>query len=45
MLGGLPLQEAGLLKGKRVTTTWWLGGLLRQMEPSCVVDVDQMVVA
>jgi transcriptional regulator GlxA family with amidase domain len=39
------LREAGLLAGKRVTTTWWLGGLLQQMEPRCVVDVDQMVVA
>lgn len=39
------LQEAGLLAGKRVTTTWWLGGLLQQLEPSCVVDVDQMVVS
>jgi transcriptional regulator GlxA family with amidase domain len=39
------LREAGLLKGKRVTTTWWLGGLLQRMTPDCVVDVDQMVVA
>ncbi|MDF0731963.1 helix-turn-helix domain-containing protein [Pseudomonas entomophila] len=39
------LQGAGLLAGKRVTTTWWLGGLLQQLEPTCVVDVDQMVVA
>jgi transcriptional regulator GlxA family with amidase domain len=39
------LREAGLLAHKRVTTTWWLGGLLQQMEPTCVVDVDQMVVA
>jgi transcriptional regulator GlxA family with amidase domain len=39
------LQEAGLISGKRVTTTWWLGGLLQQMEPDCIVDVDQMVVA
>lgn len=39
------LREAGLLEGKRVTTTWWLGGLLQRMEPRCIVDVDQMVVA
>jgi len=38
------LREAGLIEGKRVTTTWWLGGLLQRMEPRCVVDVDQMVV-
>jgi transcriptional regulator GlxA family with amidase domain len=39
------LREAGLLVGKRVTTTWWLGGLLQQMEPRCTVDVNQMVIA
>jgi transcriptional regulator GlxA family with amidase domain len=38
------LCAAGLLTDKRVTTTWWLGGLLQRMEPRCVVDVDQMVV-
>jgi transcriptional regulator GlxA family with amidase domain len=39
------LREAGLLAEKRVTTTWWLGGILQQLEPHCVVDVDQMLVA
>ncbi len=39
------LHAAGLLADKRVTTTWWLGGLLQRMEPRCVVDVDQMVVS
>ena len=39
------LGEAGLLADKRVTTTWWLGGLLQRLHPDCVVDVDQMVVA
>ncbi len=39
------LHAAGLLTDKRVTTTWWLGGLLQRMEPRCVVDVDQMVVS
>lgn len=39
------LQQAGLLEGRRVTTTWWLGGLLQRMQPDCIVDVDQMVVA
>jgi transcriptional regulator GlxA family with amidase domain len=38
------LHAAGLLADRRVTTTWWLGGLLQRMEPRCVVDVDQMVV-
>ena len=39
------LREADLLQGKRVTTTWWLGGLLQRMEPRCIVDADQMVVS
>jgi transcriptional regulator GlxA family with amidase domain len=39
------LHAAGLLMDKRVTTTWWLGGLLQRMAPRSVVDVDQMVVA
>lgn len=39
------LREAGLLEGKRVTTTWWLGGMLQRLEPRCVVDVNQMIVA
>ncbi|NVZ60720.1 helix-turn-helix domain-containing protein [Pseudomonas gingeri] len=38
------LQAAGLLTDRRVTTTWWLGGLLQRIEPRCTVDVDQMVV-
>jgi transcriptional regulator GlxA family with amidase domain len=38
------LQAAGILADRRVTTTWWLGGLLQRLEPHCVVDVDQMVV-
>jgi transcriptional regulator GlxA family with amidase domain len=39
------LREAGLLADKRVTTTWWLGAILQRLEPRCVVDVNQMVVA
>jgi transcriptional regulator GlxA family with amidase domain len=39
------LHEAGLIIEKRVTTTWWLGGLLQRLQPRCVVDVNQMVVA
>lgn len=39
------LQRAGLLKGRRATTTWWLAPTLRQMEPECRVDADQMVCA
>lgn len=37
------LHSAGVLTGKTVTTTWWLGPLLQEMEPSCHVDTDRMV--
>ena len=39
------LQAAGLLVGRRVTTSWWLASALRRLEPRCVVDVDRMVCA
>lgn len=38
------LQAAGLLAGRRVTTTWWLAPLLQQLEPRAVVDADRMVI-
>lgn len=38
------LQSAGLLAGRRVTTSWWLAPLLQQLEPRCVVDADRMVI-
>lgn len=38
------LQSAGLLAGRRATTTWWLAPLLQQMEPRCAVDADRMVI-
>jgi transcriptional regulator GlxA family with amidase domain len=37
------LQAAGVLKGRRATTTWWLAPLLQRMEPTCLVDADRMV--
>jgi transcriptional regulator GlxA family with amidase domain len=37
------LHAAGLLEGRRVTTTWWLAPLLKQMAPECIVDADRMV--
>lgn len=37
------LQAAGLLKGRRATTSWWLAPLLGRCEPGCVVDADRMV--
>lgn len=39
------LQAAGLLQGRRVTTSWWLAPELRRIEPRCVVDSDRMVCA
>ena len=37
------LQAAGLLKGKRATTTWWLAPELKRVEPDCHVDANRMV--
>ena len=37
------LQAAGLLGGRRVTTTWWLAPLLKKLEPTAEVDADRMV--
>jgi transcriptional regulator GlxA family with amidase domain len=38
------LRAAGLLPGRRVTTTWWLAPLLQQLEPRALVDADRMVI-
>jgi transcriptional regulator GlxA family with amidase domain len=38
------LQSAGLLAGRKVTTSWWFAPLLQQLEPRCVVDADRMVI-
>lgn len=37
------LQAAGLLKERRVTTSWWLAPMLQGMDDSCTVDADRMV--
>jgi transcriptional regulator GlxA family with amidase domain len=37
------LNAAGLLQGRRATTSWWYSALLKQMAPGCTVDVDRMV--
>jgi transcriptional regulator GlxA family with amidase domain len=37
------LNAAGLLQGRRATTSWWYAALLKQMAPGCIVDVDRMV--
>lgn len=39
------LQAAGLLRARRVTTSWWLAPSLSQLEPGCTVDANRMVCA
>jgi transcriptional regulator GlxA family with amidase domain len=43
--GVFVLHAAGLIKGKRVTTAWWLAPDLKKMAPDCQVDSDRMVCA
>ena len=37
------LQAAGLLAGRRATTSWWLAPELARREPGCIVDADRML--
>ncbi len=37
------LQAAGLLQGRRATTSWWLAADLQRIAPDCKVDADRMV--
>ncbi|MBB1472487.1 helix-turn-helix domain-containing protein [Luteimonas sp. MC1782] len=39
------LHAAGLLDGRRVTTTWWLAPALARLAPTTTVDADRMVCA
>jgi transcriptional regulator GlxA family with amidase domain len=44
-VGAFVLGEAGLLDGRRATTSWLFADLLRQRFPGAVVDADAMVVS
>ena len=37
------LQAAGVLHGRRVTTSWWLAPLLKRTSGDTIVDADRMV--
>lgn len=37
------LRSAELLKGRTVTTTWWLAPLLQNLSPDCHVNADRMI--
>ena len=39
------LERAGVLAGRRATTTWWLGRLLAERAAQCAVDTHAMVCA
>lgn len=39
------LNAAGLLRGRSVTTTWWLAPLLQGISPDCTVNADRMISA
>jgi len=39
------LAQAGLLRGKRATTTWWLAPAFRRLHPDVELVADQIVVA
>lgn len=39
------LEAAGVLHGRRVTTSWWLAPTLRRHGAGCIVDADRMVCA
>ena len=42
--GAFLLALSGLLAGRRCVTTWWLGTELAELEPTCEVSMNEMVV-
>lgn len=42
--GAFLFAAAGLLDGRRASTTWWLAPLFRRMHPAVVLDPDALVV-
>jgi len=42
--GAFLLAAAGLLDGRRATTSWWLAPLFRQLHPQIELTMDQLIV-